>query len=110
MAVQVIGHRSEVRLGVEVTVAQEFKRRAVELSASRSGDDIYHSAGALAVLGVVVTGLNAELLQCVREGERSVHIGHLIDIVSAVEKVVRLVGQRSVHAGDYGGGKRLSIA
>jgi len=82
----------------------------VELLASGLGDDVDDGAGALTEFGVVVAGLHAELLQRVGEGEWPVDVGHLIDIVAAVEEVVRLVGQGSVGAGDYGSRECLSIA
>src|SRR5580698_2569087 len=69
VAVQVVGHCGEVGPRIEVAVAQELKRRSVELPASRLGDNIHHGSGALAVFGVVVAGLNAKLLQRVREGK-----------------------------------------
>ena len=80
------------------------------LLAAGLGDDVDDGAGALAELRVVVAGLDAELLQGVRDRERTVHVGHFVDVVAAVEEVVRLVGQSSVGAGDDGGGECLAVA
>jgi hypothetical protein len=54
--------------------------------------------------------LNAELLQRVGEWKRPVDVGHFIHVVAAVQEVIRLVGQRSVGAGDDGSGKCLAVA
>src|SRR5208283_4373442 len=62
MAVQRVlsARKSEVVLGVEEAVAQILEEIAVELFATRFGDDVDHRAGALAELCVVVAGLHAE--------------------------------------------------
>ena len=76
------------RAGVEVAVAEKLECIAVEPVSAGFGDDVDDRAGALAELGVVVAGLYAEFLQGVRERERAVDVGHLIDVVAAVQKVV----------------------
>ena len=80
----------KIGLGIEVAVAQKLECIAVELIASGLGDDIYHRAGALAKLGVVVAGLHAEFLQRVRERERLVNVRHFIYVVATVQQIVRL--------------------
>lgn len=110
VAMDVIGHGCEVIPGVEVAVAQELEGVTMELAAARLGHDVNDCAGALAEFGVVVAGLNAELLKCVGEWEWTVDVGHFIHVVAAVEEVIRLVGKCTVGAGDYGSRKCFSIA
>ena len=62
------------------------------------GDDVDHAARVLSVLGVVIAGLNAELLDCVRHGEWSVHGGVFVDIVAAIEKIIGLTNSRAIGA------------
>ena len=110
VAMDIVGHGSEVRSGVEVAIAQELECVAMELAAAGLGDDIDHRARALAIFGVVVAGLNAELLQGIREWERAIDVGHFIHVVAAVKEEILLIGKGTVRAGDYGSGKGLPIA
>jgi hypothetical protein len=75
---------AEVVGGVELTIADEPKGAAVERVGAALGDDVDHAAAVLAVLGVVVAGLYAELLKGIGHGERSVDIGVLINVIAAV--------------------------
>ena len=108
--VQGVSGCGEVAVRVEYAIAQKLECGAMELITARLGDDVDHPARALAELRVVVAGLYAELLQRVRERERVVHVGHLIHVVAAIQKIVRLVGQRSIHTGNNGNGKCLANA
>ena len=74
------------------------------------GHDVHDRARALAELRVVVTGLDAELLKRVGEWERPVDVGHLVHIVAAIQKIVRLIGKGSVRAGHDRRREGLSIA
>ena len=82
----------------------------MELASPGLGYDVHHRACALSELRVVVARLHAELLQRVGERERPVDVGHLVHIVAAVQKIIRLVGQGSVRAGHNRGREGLPIA
>src|ERR1035437_7798356 len=110
MPVRCVVGRGEVRLGVEESTAQELKYVAMELAGAELDDDVVHRACALPELGVVVAGLNAELLQRIREWKRRIGVGHFIHVVAAVQKVILLGGECSVGTGDYGNGKCLSAS
>jgi hypothetical protein len=109
IAVEVIRRDREKRPGVEVAIAQELKRVSMKAAGTGFGDDVDHRAGALTIRGVVVAGLNAEFLHRVGERKRRIDVCHFIHVVAAVQEVGRLVGQRSVGAGDDRSGKCLSI-
>src|SRR6266702_4503656 len=93
---------AEVVCRIEDTVSDVLKRVTVERIGSAARDDVHDAAGILAVLCVVVAGLNAELLQHVRKGKRGVHVGVLVDVIASVEHVVNLIRPRSIdgHGGD----------
>src|ERR1700684_2406644 len=55
---------AEVRCCIQVAIADELEQVAVIMAGSALGNNVNHAAGVLAVLGVVVAGLDAELLQC----------------------------------------------
>ena len=101
VALQVVAslHSVDVREvvgGIEDAVADVLECVAVILVGAAASDDVDHAAGVLAVLGVVVAGLYAELLQDIREWKGRVDVGVLVDVVAAVQHVVHLVGARSV--------------
>ena len=81
---------------IEDPIAHELKPVSVELIAARSGDDIYNSAGILAVLRAVIAGLHTEFLQCVRHGKRLVDVGVFVDVIAAVKLITNLVLARAV--------------
>src|ERR1035437_8904592 len=110
MPVQCVVGRGEVRLGVEESIAQELKCVAMELACAGLDDDVDHRSCALPEFSIVVAGLNAELLQRVREWKRRIGVGHFIHVVAAVQKVILLGGERSVGTGDYSNGKCLSTS
>ena len=103
-------HVSEKVRRIEGAVAHEFKEVAVEPVAAALGDDVDHAARVLAILGVVVAGLNAELLYRVRHGERRIDVGVLIHIIAAVQQIVRLPHASSVGGDGHNDRKRLGIS
>src|SRR5262249_55327723 len=87
---------AEVVRGVEVAIADEPEQAAVVLVAAAAGNDVNDASRVLAVFGVVIAGLDAELLYGVRHGEWGVDVGVLVDVVAAIEEVVRLADSCAV--------------
>ena len=87
-ALQLIAPRREEIARVEHGVAKETERSPWNLIAARPRDDVHHPARVLPVLGAVVAGLNAELLQCIGERKGRVDVGVLVHVVAAVQHVV----------------------
>ena len=107
VTMQRVGGAGEVGLRVEVPITEELERCAVKLACSGPRNDIDDGAGGLTVLGVVVAGLNAEFLQCIREWKWRIDVGHLIEIIAAVQEEVLLAGLRAIGGDGDRGGKCL---
>ena len=88
VALEMVRHRREKVARVHRAVAQELEHRAVQLVRAGLGHDVDHGARRPAVLGAVVVGLDAELFERVRIGERIVDVRPGILIAGAVQKVV----------------------
>ena len=82
---------------VENRIADELKRISVKGVGSRLRNNVNHCAGILAIFGAVVTGLNAEFLQCIWIREWLIDIRVLVYIVAAVELVTDLILSRAVY-------------
>src|SRR6185437_5660473 len=93
MPVEIIGASGKVGAGVEVAVAQELERVAMKLRGASPGNDVNDGPGALAELGIVVAGLDTELLHRVGHGEGRVDVREFVNVVAAVEEVVGLIWQ-----------------
>ncbi len=63
----------------------------MKLIRPRFRDDVDHATGILAILGVVVARLDTELLHRVRHRKRSIYVGVFVDVIAAVQHIVRLV-------------------
>jgi len=105
----VLDHGREVVMSVEDAIAEIFEKIAVIFFGAGLGDDVDHAAGVLAVLGLVVAGLYAELLQRVWEREGCIDVGVFVNVVAAVEKEVGLVGAGAVGGDEDVNGKVLVL-
>jgi len=95
---------------IENRVAHELERVAVQRVASGLGDDVYNAAGVAAILGAIVAGLYAELLERIREWERLVDVGIEIVVVGAVEPEADLVLARAVGGNGHDARKCFRVA
>src|SRR5207302_825583 len=105
LALQKVFFRREEIPRVERAIAQVVERAAVQLVGPRARDRIDHGAGAVALRGAVVAGLNAELLQRVGKRERLVLLEVRVRVARAVQPerhLTRLgaVGRQPQRAGD----------
>ena len=99
---------AEIVRGIEDPVANELKQIDVILAGPALGDDVDHPTGVLAVLRVVVAGLDAEIHYTrIGHGERGVDVGVLIHVISTVQHVVHLPDFRAVGGNRKGDGKGL---
>ena len=76
--------REEV-VGVQVRVAQKPESIAVNLVSSRFGDDIDRTRRTVALVDAAGRGLDGELLNRIREGERQVVVAEVVLVVASVE-------------------------
>src|SRR5579875_1515057 len=75
----------EVVCGIKGAVAEKLEQIAVVLAASALGDNVDHTTGILAILGAVVAGLNAKLLQRIGHWKWSVDVGVFVHIIAAIK-------------------------
>ena len=79
-------------------------------TAAGPGHDVDDCTRALPILGAVVTGLNAELLESVGKWEGSIRHRVLVHVVAAVQQVIRLVRPRAIGGDRYGSRERLRVS
>src|ERR1700733_6238090 len=96
IAVEGVNSGRKVVAGVEGAVSQKLEAVPMEVGASGLGDDIDDAARVLAVFGLIVAGLNTELLQSIGEREGLIDVGEFVVVIAAVEPVIGLVGARPV--------------
>src|SRR5262249_29463730 len=78
----------EIIARIEGSVANKFEQASVDLVAAGFGDGVDHRPRMKSIAGGNAAGLNAELLQGIRERERQVHVGMRVVMVAAVEQIV----------------------
>jgi hypothetical protein len=81
---EVLVGRKEV-LGGELTIPQIPEQATVQVVGPRSRDRVDDGAGAVALRGAVVAGLNAEFLERVRKRERLILLVIRVGVAGAVE-------------------------
>src|SRR5579871_6450857 len=79
---------SEVVDCVRVAIAEELEQIAVPRIRSGLGDHVHYAAGMQPVPGRQRARFHTKFRQRVREGERHIHVGKAVIVVSAVQKVV----------------------
>src|SRR5215467_10678508 len=89
---------------VHRVIAQEVEDVSVELVRAGLGDDVDGRAGVGSVARGQGAGLDAELLDRVRERQRHVQVGELVDVVPAIQQIAVAV---HLSAGDGNRGVRL---
>src|SRR5581483_8173637 len=94
------------RSRVKRSPAIKLEQIAVKGIRSRLGNQIHYAAWMQAIPRRQRTCLNAELLQCVREWERQIHIRESVIVVAAIEQVVCRV---RLAAGDRNGLRAVEI-
>ena len=91
---------------VDVVVADELEDVAVVLVGAGAGDGVDQAAGVDAVLSAEHGGLDGELAERIREGERQVDVGHVVIVVAAIETPD---GGVSLTAGDGNGDGLVAV-
>ena len=86
--------------GVHRAGPHELEQVAVQLVRAGLGHDVHGAAGMQSVARGQSVGLDAELLQGVREGEGEVYVGECVVVVATIEQVVERVALRTEHR-DY---------
>src|SRR6266568_703050 len=102
----------EIRIpasGVEHSIAQKFKRIAVEFIGAGLRHYVHYASGVLPKGRAVIAGLDAEFLERIRKREWLIDVGVFIHEIAAVELVTDLILARAVRRNGHASGKRLGI-
>ena len=98
IAFQRILRRGEEVPCVEISVAQEFEDRPMQLVCARSGNDVHDAAAGIAIFGGEVVRLKIEFLNGIRIWEGDVHVQISVVVAHAVQLIVDLPHAGAINA------------
>src|SRR5207247_2950429 len=81
IAFQPVGLTGEEVGGIELRIANKPEHVAVNLVATRLGNDVHRAGGAVSLVRPHVAGLDRELLHRVREGKRDDGVEAIVNIL-----------------------------